>query len=156
VRAETRNDGRFPANLIHAPKASRAERETGCDGLPVRTGAEATHREEDSDGLNSPRAGAGRTAEGIRNHHPTVKPLNLMKWLVRLVTPKDGTVLDPFMGSGTTGMAAVGQGFGFVGMELEADHMQIARARIEFAAAGGSVECDLEDTRTPATQTAMF
>lgn len=147
--------GRFPANLIHTPKASRAEREMGCDGLPTRTGAEATHREEGTDGLKSPRAGAGRTAKGVRNHHPTVKPLALMRWLVRLVTPPGGVVLDPFMGSGTTGMAAVGQGFDFVGMELEADHMQIARARIEYAAAG-PVECDLEDVREPVAQLPMW
>ena len=61
-------------------------------------------RKEDSDGLNSPRAGAGRT-QGSKNHHPTVKPTELMKYLVRLVTPKNGTVLDPFMGSGSTGKA---------------------------------------------------
>ncbi len=83
-----------------------------------------------------------------------MKPLHLMRWLVRLVTPPGGLVCDPFMGSGTTGMAAVGQGFRFVGVEMEADHMQIARARIEHAARG-EVACDLEDVREPTAQRAL-
>ena len=148
--------GRFPANLIHTPKASREERELGCEGLPVRTGAEQAEREEGSAGLQSPRSGAiGNKSDGVRNWHPTVKPLHLMRWLVRLVTPPGGVVLDPFMGSGTTGMAAAGQGFRFVGCELDADHLQIARARIEWAA-GGGVACDLDDVRTPNPQPELF
>ena len=78
-----------------------------------------------------------------------------MRWLVRLVTPPGGLVLDPFMGSGTTGMAAVGQGFGFVGVELEPDHMAIARARVEYAAVGG-VEAEGEDPRDPPAQIGLF
>ena len=146
--------GRFPSNLIHVPKASREERELGCEGLPVRTGAEAVDREE-GQSLDSPSAGAGRTADGVRNWHPTVKPLHLMRWLVRLVTPPGGVVLDPFMGSGTTGMAAVGQGFRFVGCELDADHLQISRARVEWASVHG-VECDLGDVRQQVQQASLF
>ncbi len=86
----------------------------------------------------------------------TVKPLKLMQWLCRLVCPPEGTICDPFMGSGTTGMAAVGQGFGFIGIELEAEHMQIARARIEWAAAGRAVDCGLEDAREPLAQLGLF
>jgi DNA modification methylase len=56
---------------------------------------------------------------GDRNDHPTVKPIDLMRWLVRLVTPPGGTVLDPFTGSGTTGCAAVLEGFDFIGIERE-------------------------------------
>jgi site-specific DNA-methyltransferase (adenine-specific) len=149
--------GRFPANLVSVAKASRAERELGCDGLPTKTGAEAVHRKDGSAGQANPRAGAGRTADSVRNFHPTVKPLKLIRWLVRLVGCQPGSiVLDPFMGSGTTGMAAVGQGFGFVGCELLPEHMQIARARIEYAASGRGVECDLEDTRAPAAQADLF
>jgi site-specific DNA-methyltransferase (adenine-specific) len=88
------NGGRFPANLIHAPKASRAERELGCEGLPTKTGAEATGSKEGQARLDSPRTGAGRSADAIRNFHPTVKPLGLMRWMVRLVTPPSGVVLD--------------------------------------------------------------
>lgn len=70
---------------------------------------------------------------GARNNHPTVKPVRLMRYLVRLITPPGGTVLDPFTGSGTTGMAARLEGLGFVGIEREAEYMEIARARIAGA-----------------------
>lgn len=75
---------------------------------------------------------AGSTSD---NHHPTVKPTDLMRYLVRLVTPPGGTALDPFMGSGSTGKAAVLEGFRFVGIEREAEYIAIARARIEYAQA---------------------
>ena len=122
-----------PPFFYHA-KASRSEREAGCEGLPGRTGAEAVDRDEGSAGTQSPRAGAGRTAANVRNHHPTVKPVSVMRWLVRLVTPKNGVVLDPFAGSGTTGVAAVREGFSFVGIERDPEYFAIATARIEAAA----------------------
>lgn len=122
----------FPC-FYYGTKAGRKERERGCENLPARSGAEAVEREEGSDGLNSPRAGAGRTAKAVRNHHPTVKPEALMQWLVRLVTPPGGTVLDPFTGSGTTGVAAVYEGFNFVGFEQSAEYVTIAEARIAYA-----------------------
>jgi len=75
-----------------------------------------------------------KTEKGATNSHPTVKSIGLMDWLIRLVTPPGGTVLDPFMGSGTTGVAAVKGGFGFIGIEREAEYLAIARARIEAAA----------------------
>ena len=142
--------GRWPSNLIHdggpevtdllgdaarffyCAKASRTDREAGCDGLPQRTAAETVERAEGSAGLDSPRAGAGRTS-GARNHHPTVKPTDLMRYLCRLVTRPGGVVLDPFMGSGSTGRGAVLEGFAFVGIEREADYLTIAQARIEAA-----------------------
>ena len=64
------------------------------------------------------------------NTHPTVKPQELMKYLCRLVTPKGGTVLDPFMGSGSTGMAAKDEGFEFIGIEREKEYFEIAEKRI--------------------------
>jgi site-specific DNA-methyltransferase (adenine-specific) len=67
------------------------------------------------------------------NHHPTVKPTELMRYLVRLVTPKDGTVLDPFMGSGSTGKACILENKGFIGIELSEDYINIAKSRIENA-----------------------
>jgi DNA modification methylase len=70
--------------------------------------------------------------EGERNGHPTVKALDLMRWLVRLVTPPGGTVCDPFLGSGTTGIAAHLEGFDFIGIEREAEYAEIAKARIEW------------------------
>lgn len=120
------------AAFRYCPKPSRTEREAGCEGLPTRSGAEAVDREEDSAGTQSPRAGAGRQAEEIANYHPTVKPIDLMRWLCRLITPPGGTVLDPFTGSGTTGCGAVLEGFRFVGIEREAEYHGIAQARIGY------------------------
>lgn len=74
-----------------------------------------------------------KTKKAVANRHPTVKPVTLMRWLVRLVTPPGGVVLDPFMGSGTTGMAALTEGFRFVGIERETEYLTIARARIAAA-----------------------
>jgi DNA modification methylase len=81
--------------------------------------------------------------EGDRSHHPTVKPIDLMRWLVRLVCPPGGTILDPFCGSGTTGIAAVLEGFDFIGIERDPEYHPIAEARIRWWAAqpaGISVE----------------
>jgi len=126
--------GRFPSNIYHCPKPSRAEREEGCDHLPTRSGAEAVDRKAGTKGLSNPRAGAGRTASTVRNWHPTVKPVALMRWLVRLVGGQPGSVvLDPFAGSGTTLVAAHVEGFRSVGVELDARHCDIARARLEHA-----------------------
>lgn len=121
------------SRFFYVAKASRKERDAGCEHLPPRTGGEATDREDGSDGLSSPRAGAGRTG-GARNHHPTVKPVTLMRYLVRMVTPPGGVVLDPFAGSGTTGAAAVLEGFHFLGVEMDPEYARIARLRVERAA----------------------
>ena len=74
----------------------------------------------------------GKAAGMARNTHPTVKPIDLMRWLVRLITPPGGTCLDPFAGSGSTGCAAVLEGFDFIGIEREAEYVEIAKARIAF------------------------
>jgi site-specific DNA-methyltransferase (adenine-specific) len=123
-------EGRWPANVYHTPKASRSEREQGCDELPTVTGAQAVERQADTAGLNSPRAGAGRTATTVRNGHPTVKPVRLMQWLVRLVTPPGCTVLEPFAGSGTTLLACEIEGFDCIGIEMEPAYCDIVRARL--------------------------
>jgi site-specific DNA-methyltransferase (adenine-specific) len=122
--------GRWPSNVYATPKASRTEREAGCDGLPGRTGAETVEREEGSAGQQHARSGMTRTGD-IRNHHPTVKPVRLMHWLCVLVGCQPGSlILDPFAGSGTTGIAALRAGFRFLGMEREPEYVEIARARI--------------------------
>ena len=69
--------------------------------------------------------------ETSKNNHPTVKPTDLMRYLINLITPKGGTTLDPFMGSGSTGKAAVRCGVNFIGIEKEEEYMKIAKARIE-------------------------
>jgi DNA modification methylase len=124
------NDSGSAARFFYCAKASKADRDAGCDKLQERSAGECVDRVEGSAGMESPRAGAGRTS-GSRNHHPTVKPTDLMRYLCRLVTPPSGIVLDPFMGSGSTGKAAMLEGFAFVGIEREAEYVEIAKARIE-------------------------
>jgi site-specific DNA-methyltransferase (adenine-specific) len=123
-------DSGSAARFFYCAKASKADRDAGCEKLQERSAGECVDRVEGSAGMESPRAGAGRTS-GSRNHHPTVKPTDLMRYLCRLVTPPSGTVLDPFMGSGSTGKAAMLEGFAFVGIEREAEYVEIAKARIE-------------------------
>jgi site-specific DNA-methyltransferase (adenine-specific) len=120
------------SRFFFTPKPSRREREAGCESLPARSGAEAVDREEGSAGTRSPRAGAGRTASEVHNHHPTTKSISLMRYLCRLVTPPGGIVLDPFTGSGTTGCGAILEGFRFVGCEREPEYVAIASARITY------------------------
>ena len=134
--------GRWPANVLHdgsdevtglmgdaarffyCAKASKADRDEGCDGLNVKKRTDGRESEHHTGHL--------RTTERS-NHHPTVKPTDLMRYLCRLVTPPGGTVLDPFMGSGSTGKAATLEGFSFVGCELQPEYMAIAEARILHA-----------------------
>lgn len=147
LTSSAHNDqGRWPANILHdgldgeewtryfyCAKASKADRNAGCDNLEHRTAGDVTGgRTEGSDGLNSPRAGAGRTS-GARNHHPTVKPTELMRWCCRLVGHPGAMVLDPFAGSGSTGRGAVLEGFNFIGFEMDPDYATIANARIAEA-----------------------
>lgn len=104
------------SRFFYVAKPARSEKDAGLGHLEPTTGGEATGRADGSAGTKNPRAGAGRTG-GARNAHPTVKSVELMRWLVRLVTPAGGVVLDPFAGSGTTGAAAIAEGCSFVGVE---------------------------------------
>lgn len=137
-------------NFMYMPKASRSERELGTDHLKKVSGAEAVDRKEDSAGMNNPRAGAGRTANEIGNFHPTVKPIGIMEWLARDV-PKGATVLDPFMGSGTMGIACVKTGHSYIGTEIDPEYFPIADARIRHwnntycAWNSGEVISDIDD-----------
>jgi site-specific DNA-methyltransferase (adenine-specific) len=117
------------SRFFYCPKASKGERNAGLDGFDLKVVNEATP--PGTKGAQSPRAGAGRNG-AVPNHHPTVKPIELMRYLCRLVTPPGGIVLDPFTGSGTTGCAAVLEGFEFVGVEREAEYAEIAKARIAW------------------------
>ncbi|MFM7469687.1 MAG: DNA-methyltransferase [Vampirovibrionales bacterium] len=119
------------ARFFYCAKASKADRDEGLEEFSNATAGQMTGRKDGSAGLNNPRAGAGRI-DGGRNHHPTVKPTDLMAYLVTLVTPKGGHVLDPFMGSGSTGKACVQKGFAFTGIERDPDYLNIAQSRIDF------------------------
>ncbi len=120
---ETRGygDSGSASRFFYCAKASKSERNAGLAGF----------EERQVFGEN------GATYKGIsdskhpdKNHHPTVKPLALMRYLCRLITPPNGTVLDPFTGSGSTGCGAALEGFSFVGIERETEYADIARARI--------------------------
>ncbi|EPS1221656.1 DNA-methyltransferase [Burkholderia cenocepacia] len=108
------------ARFFYCAKASRADRNDGLDDPGPQFKHGSTLR--DAENLGAERKG---------NHHPTVKPTDLMAYLCRLVTPPGGTVLDPFMGSGSTGKACSREGFSFIGIDLTPDYVDIARARIE-------------------------
>lgn len=126
------------SRFFYIAKGSRSEKDTGLGHLEPKTGGEATGRADGSVGTKNPRAGAGRTG-GARNFHPTVKSVALMRWLVRLVTPKGGVVLDPFIGSGTTGVAALAEGLSIIGVEQggkDGEYLPILLGRIRHALSG--------------------
>jgi predicted RNA methylase len=115
------------SRFFYVAKADRAERERGLEGMPLRPGGSTAKgfTEDVERGIDRNRP--------VRNHHPTVKPVDLMRHLVRLVTPPGGLVLDQFMGSGTTGIAAVMEGFRFYGIDREPEYVEISRRRIGAA-----------------------
>ena len=125
------SDSGGASRFFYCPKASRSEREAGLDHLPPRVVDPS--REEDAAARNNPRTGAGRSGEARRNHHATVKPIDLMRWLVRLVTPPGGIVLEPFAGSGTTLVACALEDRDAIGMELDPEYVTIGRARVAHA-----------------------
>jgi site-specific DNA-methyltransferase (adenine-specific) len=141
------SQGRFPANFIHdgsdevvecfpndaqrffyCAKASRSERNAGLEGMPIKQtvgGGGMNNTPDDVCGKY------GSIKAPAQNHHPTVKPIELMRYLVRLTkTPTGGIVLDPFMGSGTTGIACELEGRDFIGIEREAEYVEITEKRI--------------------------
>jgi hypothetical protein len=116
------------ARFFYCAKASRDDRDEGCGALEL---TEAGIKNDSGRGFSEsdPMAAVMR-----HNPHPTVKPTDLMRYLCRLITPPGGIVLDPFMGSGSTGKAAMAEGFRFIGIEREAEYIEIARARISAEA----------------------
>jgi len=136
--------GRWPANLIldeeagkllenatnrffYCPKVSKKERELGCQDLPTVHGVGTMQGDADGSLLT----GSGNPRDtSAKNHHPTIKPIALMAYLCNLVTQPNGTILDPFAGSGSTGIAAIQEGFNFIGIEKEKDYVTICKHRI--------------------------
>jgi DNA modification methylase len=117
------------ARFFYCPKASKKDRDEGLEGFEEKKAAGMAGNMIDGQRL----AGDGTpiNTPKRKNTHPTVKPTTLMAYLCRLITPPGGVVLDPYMGSGSTGKAAVREGFGFVGCELDPDYFKIATARVE-------------------------
>jgi DNA modification methylase len=144
---ELKPEGRFPANIIFDEEAGKLlDEQTGVlsnAGSPKKTDSSKTSIfgaglpgkiYSDIGGASRffycPKTNKSDRSEG--NIHPTVKPTDLMAYLIRLVTPKGGVVLDPFMGSGSTGKAAVREGMNFIGIERETEYFEIAKSRIEY------------------------
>lgn len=133
VRALDQASGVTASRFFYCAKPSRVEREAGCAELRARRF----------------RIYGGRNLKPRRNTHPTVKPIDLMRWLIRLACPPGGIVVDPFAGSGSTGIAAIREGRSFVGIEREPEYLEIARARLEHAAGadGGTVDATVRRVR---------
>ncbi|MGH2941296.1 MAG: DNA-methyltransferase [Solirubrobacteraceae bacterium] len=123
------------ARFFYCPKASRGERDAGCHELErhvidtFKIGADNERRAR---------------AAPVANFHPTVKPLALMRWLIRLTTQRDALIIDPFCGSGSTGCAAMLEGRRFIGVEQDPRYARIARARIHHWTAQRDVIVDGE------------
>ena len=118
--------------FIYCAKASKKDRDDGLEGFAKDTTDDGRDTSIDNPYLR------GKTER--HNTHPTVKPTDLMAYLCRLVTPPGGVVFDPFMGSGSTGKAALREGFHFVGIEREAEYLRIAQARISAQVAATSAQ----------------
>lgn len=150
AKADTYGDSGSAARFFYAAKASRADRDAGLSSFETKTvDVLAGHRSRRMEEVKRP---DGATPATGKNTHPTVKPTSLCQWLCRLVTPPGGVILDPFMGSGSTGKAAVLEGFQFVGCEREDEYMPIATARIAWAigAVGKEDERPAVATQQPA------
>jgi len=124
-RGDSGNASRFFKSILYYPKASKSERNKGMDSLeakPMYKG-DGSAQSLEIFGLTD----GGR--EDRKNNHPTVKPVALMEYLIKMITPKGGIVLEPFAGSGSTLVAAKENGFGFIGIELTEDYIPIIEAR---------------------------
>jgi site-specific DNA-methyltransferase (adenine-specific) len=117
---ETIGDEGSAARFFYCPKASKKDRDEGLEEFDLKVAGGLQGRHDGSLGKQT----------FSRNTHPTVKPTALMRYLCRLITPPNGVVLDPYMGSGSTGKAAIREGFGFVGIEIDEDYHEIAKARV--------------------------
>jgi len=119
------NDSGGASRFFYVAKASKRDRNEGLEELPfIKGGSLSGGEDKRSQTTNQP---------SRQNFHPTVKPTALMEYLVKLVTPPNGTVLDPFTGSGSTGKAAILNGFDFIGIEMTEDYLPIIKARLEHA-----------------------
>lgn len=125
-----RGDTGSAARFFYCAKASKADRDVGMEAFEPQ--AFVAFQTANGTSGKASSISEGRDTQ-YRNTHPTVKPTDLMRWLVRLVTPPGGTVLDPFMGSGSTGRAAMLEGFKFIGCELMEEYLPVAAARVKAA-----------------------
>lgn len=114
------------SRFFYVAKASKRERNAGLEGMPEKLAGAISGKE------TRPDRPPNHTMRA--NHHPTVKPIKLMEYLIKLITPKGGVVLDPFAGSGSTGVAAKRLGFKFIGIEMNEEYVEIAKKRLGLSA----------------------
>jgi len=125
------NASRFFKSIIYQAKASKAERNRGCEGLEDKIGGSMCANTGNTMDLGGASLkGEKKQIQKTKNNHPTVKPIALMEYLIKMVTPKGGIVLDPFAGSGTTGVACKNLNRNFIGIELDPEYFKIAEKRI--------------------------
>ena len=134
------------ARFFYAAKASPSERNAGCEGLDKKKRDDS--RKEGNPGGDNQR---NRGVNQVHNTHPTVKPISLIRYLTRLITPPGGTCLDPFAGSGTTGIACEQEGFNAILIEREQEYIPIINARVSHAQAN-----NVQPTTTPDSQLSLF
>jgi site-specific DNA-methyltransferase (adenine-specific) len=131
-------DSGSAARFFYCAKASKKDRDEGLDAFNSKASSSMSGRRNPENAeWDTGNDVTSRFVTKRKNVHPTVKPTDLMRYLCRLITPPGGVILDPFMGSGSTGKAAILEGFRFIGIEKEAEYLEIAKARIEFAASEG-------------------
>jgi|694.fasta_scaffold04165_21 DNA modification methylase len=146
------------SRFFYIAKASKSERNRGLNGFETKQtkgggGGIGDYLED----VNSASGKYGSEKAPSRNHHPTIKPVKLMQYLVRLITPPNGLVLDPFCGSGTTGIACKLENFNFVGMELDAEYAKIAEARVANYTEEPETELEfIEEEQQPQRQLNLF
>jgi site-specific DNA-methyltransferase (adenine-specific) len=123
------------SRFFYCAKASKSDRNDGCEKLQGKYVAQGNQAQAElkRGNVDFENGNKHNKVELKQNFHPTVKPTDLMRYLCRLITPPNGIVLDPFMGSGSTGKGAILEGFDFIGMELDPEYVEIAKARIEYA-----------------------
>jgi DNA modification methylase len=127
------NASRFFKSIIYQAKASQKERNEGCESLEIK--AKKFGNQKNGKDIGNGSVNDKFTTQPSKNNHATVKPVKLMEYLIKMVTPKGGIVLDPFLGSGTTGIAAKKNNYSFIGIEIIKEHFEICKARINNAKA---------------------
>jgi site-specific DNA-methyltransferase (adenine-specific) len=126
------SDSGGASRFFYVAKASKRDRNEGLDNLATKVNGKMMRKANNTS--NEPSEGFERfTTQPAQNFHPTVKPTSLMEYLIKLVTPPNGTVLDPFTGSGSTGKAAILQGFDFIGIEMTEEYLPIIEGRLKHA-----------------------
>jgi len=130
---ESKKDQGGASRFFYCAKASKRERNEGLEGMEKKAMNTYNFSEDGSFTKNLTAKDGNQKRLPRQNNHPTVKPIKLMSYLIRMITPPNGIVLDPFAGSGTTGVAALKEGFKFVGIEQEKEYAEIANKRCEKA-----------------------